>query len=304
MKHVVRNVSGVAVSALAAWLTVSRHRRQRASGGATHGSPLPGAERLRAPAPDFALLNSELQTRLREEAHELALAKADLRSVEDFLQGEMRAGIAEIRALGAIMKESRPGEGTRHESRARAVETASQRLDEATAALASLAKLSRVELQVADIDLTSIAAGILAQLQEHDRRRVVVTHVQEGLRARGDHALLRSALDLLLRNAWERTERSRLATITLTTHGLADGQPIYCVKDNGTPLDAVFTRNLFDNLSHVQAKEDFRAAGIGLATVRGIVRRHAGRMWIGAAEEGNSKIHFTLGAPKAPNFLR
>jgi signal transduction histidine kinase len=298
MKHVMRNVSGVAVGALAAWLTVSRRRDQHTHAGTGHAVATTSIVERRSPfLPDLALLNAELQSHLRDRANELAWATADLKSLEDFIQGEMRTGIAEIRTLAILLKHSEPREGVGYQGRVEALESASQRLDESAGALGSLAKLSRVELHHTDVDLTSIANGFLRQLQERDRRRVVVTHVQEGLHASGDRDLLRTALEVLLGNAWERTERSRLATITLIADVPPTGQPIYCVRDNGTPLDAPFAQILFDDLPHMQAKEDFRAPGIRLAAVRGIVRRHGGRVWIGASGEALSEVHFTLGPP-------
>lgn len=298
MKHVMRNVSGVAVGALAAWLTVSRRRGQHAHAGTAHvvvSSSI--AVRPRSLQPDLALLNAELQTQLREQTDQLAWAKADLKTLEDFLQGEMRTAIAEIRALGTLLRQPDLREGAGHHARVQALESASHRLDESAAALGSLARLSRIELHATEADLTSIATGILRQLQERDRRRVVVTHVQEGLHAVGDDELLHSALDVLLENAWQRTERCRLATISVTADVSPNGQRVYCVRDNGTPMDAAFARILFDDLPHLQAKEDFRAPGIRLANLRGIVRRHGGRVWIGATGPTLSEIHFTLGPP-------
>ncbi|MDB5947280.1 MAG: sensor signal transduction histidine kinase [Ramlibacter sp.] len=296
MKHVMRNVSGVAVGAFAAWLTLSRRRqREHTKLRQTVRSHSIADSDTRSVRHELVPLNSELRAQLGRQAGELAVARADLKSVEDFLQGDVRAGIAEIRAQGAVLMESLSRDGAAHQARIRGLESAAQRLDDSIAALVSLTRLSQTELLSAEVDLSSIAASVLAQLQERDRRRVVVTNVQDGLRAAGDGDLLRSVMELLLGNAWKRTELTRLATITFTADVQPDGGRVYCVKDNGGGFDVTFAQNLFDNLPPVPASEDFRAAGIGLATVKSIVHRHAGHVWADVGDEGGSRVNFTLG---------
>lgn len=179
-------------------------------------------------------------------------------------------------------------------------------LDDGIAGLESLTTLSQSQVKSVEVDLSSIAGDVLSRLQERDRRRVVVTHLQDGLRTSGDAGLLRTLVELLLGSAWKLTQRTRMATITFTADAQPDGQPVFCVKHNGVGFDEGFAQNLLDKLPHIHANEDLRAAGIELATASSIVHRHAGRLWLapgeGPCEGQGSKVHFTLGPGSATSW--
>ncbi len=278
MKQVMRNMSGVAVGAAAAWLTLSRRKRL---------------------GHDLTPLNSQLRSQLRAQAGDLAFATADLKSIGQFLQDDVTAGVAEVRALAAILKQSLRDEGAGQQSCIRGLDSVSQRLDDCIAALVSRTQLSQSKTEFVEVDMSSIAGGVLSQLQERDRRRVVVTNVQEGLRPIGDARLLRSLVQLLLGSVWRLTHRTRLATITFTANEQAGGQRVYCLRHNGLGFDQGFAQDLLNDVPHTYPNEELRSAGIDLATVKSIVGRHSGRLWLGPGEgpcEGQgAKVSFTLG---------
>lgn len=278
MKHVMRNMSGVAVGAAAAWLTLSRRKRQ--SG---HDSPRP---------------HSHSRSQLEAQAGELAFAAADLKSIGQFLHDDLHAGVAEVRALAAMLKESLQDGSAGQLSCIRGLASASERLNDCIAGLETLTTLSQSHVRFVEVDLSSIAGEVLSRLQERDQRRVVVTHVQDGLRTSGDAGLLLTLVELLLGSAWKLTERTRMATITFTAEAQQGRQPVFCVKHNGVGFDHGFARNLLDKLPHIHSNEDLRAAGIGLGTADSIVRRHAGRLWLapgeGPCDGQGAKVHFTL----------
>ena len=122
--------------------------------------------------------------------------------------------------------------------------------------------------------------------------------VQEGVRVTADRALIRSALDNLLDNAWKFTGRRDGATIEFATATApAADAPVCCyVRDNGAGFDPAYTGKLFQPFQRLHDAGEFPGAGIGLASVRRIIERHGGRTWAEGAVDGGATIYFTLNA--------
>jgi len=167
-------------------------------------------------------------------------------------------------------------------------------MDEYIDALLSMADISQARLQVTDVDLSALAAGILAEMQERDPQRRVAACVQPGLGARGDARLLRMALENLLGNAWKFTGARDAAEIHFDSRPGDGGKPVFCVSDNGAGFDMAYADKLFGNFQRLHDAAEFPGTGIGLANVSRIVGRHGGRVWAEGREGSGASFYFTL----------
>src|SRR5256885_7492090 len=79
--------------------------------------------------------------------------------------------------------------------------------------LLKLSRLGRAEMKKQQVDLTSLAQSIVAELRKADPARNVEVVIAPDLRAYGDERLLRAALENLLRNAWKFTSEQPRARI-------------------------------------------------------------------------------------------
>jgi light-regulated signal transduction histidine kinase (bacteriophytochrome) len=121
--------------------------------------------------------------------------------------------------------------------------------------------------------------------------------VQQGVRVTADRALIRSALDSLLGNAWKFTARRDGAAIEFATAPIGGDAPICCyVRDNGAGFDSAYAGKLFQPFQRLHTASEFPGAGIGLACVRRIIERHGGLTWAEGAVGGGATIYFTLNA--------
>jgi signal transduction histidine kinase len=161
-------------------------------------------------------------------------------------------------------------------------------------ALLALSQLSSQPLGRQAVDLSQLAQYVAEDLRRQHPGRNVVLHVEDGLSAQGDPTLLRVVLENLLGNAWKYTGKCAHAEIWFERHALEAAA--FTVRDNGAGFDMRFAERLFGVFQRLHSVNDFAGTGVGLASVRRIVRRHGGEIWAEAEVDKGARFHFSLGA--------
>jgi len=107
-----------------------------------------------------------------------------------------------------------------------------------------------------------------------------------------DPGLMRVVFDNLIGNAWKYTGHTRSARIEVLRH---PSEPMtFTVRDNGAGFDMRFADRLFGVFQRLHSAKDFQGTGVGLASVRRIVRRHGGEIWAESEVGKGAKFYFTL----------
>ena len=122
--------------------------------------------------------------------------------------------------------------------------------------------------------------------------REVAFEVMDGMQVHGDPTLLRIGLENLLGNAWKYTGQRAQAQVRFER--TATEPPTFTVSDNGAGFDMRFADRLFGVFQRLHSASEFPGTGIGLASVRRIVRRHGGEIWAESEPEHGARFHFTL----------
>jgi len=159
--------------------------------------------------------------------------------------------------------------------------------------LLKLSRLTRSELNPANVDLSALASRVATELQNQEPERSVSFHIAEGLAAIGDPNVLKLLFDNLLGNAWKFTRKTRAATIEFGATDI-DGTVTYFVRDNGTGFDMTYADKLFAPFQRLHLEKDFPGTGIGLSIVQRIVHRHNGKIWADAEVGRGATFYFTL----------
>ena len=159
--------------------------------------------------------------------------------------------------------------------------------------LLNLSRLSRKEVSREEVDLSSMAEAIAAELQRGKPDRRVEFVIASGIRANGDRGLLQSVLENLLNNAWKFTGKHETAWIEFgaVSH---DGETAYFVRDDGAGFDMKYAHKLFGAFQRLHGMEEFAGNGIGLAIIQRIIHRHGGKVWAESAVEKGATFYFTL----------
>jgi signal transduction histidine kinase len=171
---------------------------------------------------------------------------------------------------------------------------AAARMNSMIDALLALSALSTQSLARQPVNLSQLAGFVVDDLRRESPERVVEVQIEPGLATHGDPTLLRMVLENLLGNAWKYTGRCERAQIAFETTSY-DGRQVFVVRDNGAGFDMRFADRLFGVFQRLHSANDFQGTGVGLASVRRIVRRHGGEVWAESEVGQGARFYFTLG---------
>jgi len=160
-----------------------------------------------------------------------------------------------------------------------------------------LSLITRSELHKNTVDLSLIAHDIIHRLNgvEHPKVEWVI---QGDMTEYGDPRLMENMLSNLLENAWKYSSMTDHPRIEFGLSQYSDSKT-YFVKDNGVGFDMRFVNKLFKTFSRLHRNTEFEGTGIGLATVKRIIERHGGRIWVDSEPGKGSTFYFTLGGAEA-----
>jgi signal transduction histidine kinase len=207
---------------------------------------------------------------------------------------DLRAPIRVVEGFSRILKEdygtSLDRVGRDHLDR---VMSAAARMNHMIDALLSLSRLSTQPLVSQPVNLTQLAGYVVDELQRATPGRQVSVFIAPDMTAQGDPTLLRMALENLLSNAWKYSAKTAQAAIRFepTEQG---GRAGFVVSDNGAGFDMRFADRLFGVFQRLHSASDFPGTGIGLASVRRIMRRHGGEIWAESEVGHGARFYFTI----------
>jgi signal transduction histidine kinase len=227
---------------------------------------------------ELALLNNEMQAFSYSVSHDL---RAPLRGMDGF-------ALALLEDYGDKLD----ADGKDALDRIRA---ASQRMGRLIDDLLGLSRVTRADMKLKSVDLGSIAREICASLEHEQPGRGVVWEVEPGVTLQADPALIEIALRNLLENAWKFTGKTPGPVIRVGALDYEGGKK-YFVADNGAGFDPAHASNLFGAFQRLHRADEFPGTGIGLAIVKRIISRHAGRLWAEAKPGAGATFFFTVGA--------
>ncbi len=239
-------------------------------------------------------LNEELERRVRERTMQLEASNEELKTFSYSVSHDLRAPLRIIDGFSETLLEDYTDKlDDQAKDYLNRVRRAAQRMRQLIEDLLKLSRVTRLEFRREKIDLSALVRAAADLCRQNRPRPEIALRIQDGVTAWGDANLLRIALTNLLENAWKFTGRSDCPRIEFGMT-FRDGEPVYCVRDNGVGFDMAQVGKLFGAFQRLHSPEDFPGTGIGLATVRRIVALHGGRVWAEGEPGKGAAFYFTL----------
>jgi signal transduction histidine kinase len=207
---------------------------------------------------------------------------------------DLRAPIRVVEGFARILKEDYgrflDRIGNDHTDR---ILAAAARMNSMIDSLLALSRLQSQPLKRQPVDLSQLARYVLEDLRSNEPEREAEIHIEPGLVIQGDPTLMRIAIENLVGNAWKYSGQSEKTRIELRRETLA-GIPTFVVADAGAGFDMRFADRLFGVFQRLHSAKDFQGTGVGLASVRRIIRRHGGDIWAESEVGKGARFYFTL----------
>jgi PAS domain S-box-containing protein len=244
-------------------------------------------------------LNAELERRVLERTAQLEATNQELEAFAYSVSHDLRAPLRSIRGFSEVLLEQYAGQlDAQGQDFLRRACEASQRMSVLIDDLLKLSRIGRSELRWQQVNLSALAAAIMAELRQAEPERALDFLMPPNLRAGGDERLLSLALDNLLRNAWKFTRNQPRARIEFGF--TAEQEPAFFVRDNGVGFDMAHAGKLFGVFQRLHSSSEFPGTGVGLAIVQRIIQRHRGRVWAAGVVNQGATFYFTL--PESRDF--
>jgi PAS domain S-box-containing protein len=236
----------------------------------------------------------ELNRRLQLDNAELAAVNKELEAFSYSVSHDLRAPLRAIDGFSQALLEDAAGQlKPEHLSHLTRVRRAAQRMGLLIDDLIKLARVTRTDISIEEVDLSGMARQIVDSLQDSAPERQADFIIAPDLRAKGDPRLLQVVMDNLLNNSWKFTAPRSPARIEFGKIEI-DDKPAFFVRDNGVGFDMSYASKMFGAFQRFHDAREFAGTGIGLATVQRIIHKHGGRIWAESQPGNGATFYFTL----------
>ncbi|MDW7772124.1 MAG: chemotaxis protein CheB [Desulfobulbaceae bacterium] len=236
----------------------------------------------------------KLNTDLQEKLNELAYANRELEAFSYSVSHDLRSPLRSIMSFSKLLlKRGSDRLDDKEKKFLDLIANGAEKMNLIINELLYLSQTSRHELVRQNVDLSGIAASIIAELRDSEPDRIVSFDVKKGISAFADPQLIKAALSNLLCNAWKYTAKTKNARIEFGSVE-QEGKVVYYVKDNGAGFDQKFAEKIFLPFQRFHTEQEFEGTGIGLSIAERVVVRHVGRIWAQGKENQGAAFYFTL----------
>ena len=246
-------------------------------------------------------MHLDLEKRVRERTSQLFAANQELEAFSYSVSHDLRAPLRAIKGFSGILQlEALHRLDDASRQHLQRIVNEANRMGVLIEDLLRLSRVTRTELSLETVDLSTLTRQIITALAAGSPERVVTLEIEPNLTARCDRALITTLLENLLSNAWKYSSKSEgAARVQFGTAPQSNGTRAFFVRDNGAGFDMNHALRLFTPFQRLHPTDEFPGNGVGLATVQRIVHRHGGRVWAEAQPGRGATFFFTLAAPAA-----
>lgn len=280
------------------WIEVSARPLKDEDGKAQGGlATFRDISRRKHDEDQIRILNDDLEQKVEQRTAQLEAANKELEAFTYSVSHDLRAPLRHISGFSRILIEefaaSVPAEASRYLER---IADGARKMGVLLDELLALAGVGRHALSAESANLNLLVEDVVSMLAPETDGRLVEWQIADLGSVNCDLALLRQVFQNLIANALKFTRPRATAIIEIGC--MEDhGEFTFFVRDNGVGFDMKYADKLFGVFQRLHKLEDFEGTGIGLATVRRIIQKHAGRTWAEAELGKGATFYFTINLP-------
>jgi len=236
---------------------------------------------------------------LRRQALNLASLNAELEAFSGSVSHDLKAPLRAMRSWTQIVLEECSGKVLDEEGQAKLkrVLEAGDRMDGLIGSLLAYAKVSRAEITLAPLDLTSLVREALDGLKPELESRGAELQVAEPLGGvMGHRTSLVQAVTNLVSNANKFTEPGVPPRVAIRSEVIGGRRRLW-VEDKGIGIERADRERIFRPFERLHGQKDYAGHGIGLAIVQRAVERLGGS--VGVESEPGKGSRFWIDLPSA-----
>lgn len=240
-----------------------------------------------------------LNAQLEQRAVQLEAANQELESFSYSVSHDLRAPLRHVHGFVDLLTK-RAGASLDEQSRRylKVISDAARKMGQLIDDLLIFSRMGRIAMQKNTVLLEDLVREAIASHQTDLAGRSVEWVIHPLPPVEADRAMLRQVVVNLIDNAIKYTRSRTPARIEF---GCLDDPPaewVFYIRDNGAGFDMRYAHKLFGVFQRLHSEGEFEGTGIGLANIRRIITRHAGRTWAEGKVAEGATFYFSL--PKSP----
>jgi PAS domain S-box-containing protein len=246
-------------------------------------------------------LNIELEQRVLERTAQLENANKELEAFSYSVSHDLRAPLRAIDGFSRIVLEEYQNKLDAEGCRLLNVICANTgKMDQLITDLLDLSHVSRNEMKVSRVDMTTLANSIYHEIASPETQKQCLFSVAPLPDVYCDPGLMRQVWRNVISNAVKFTQTKDVREIKIGG-GMEKGICTYFIKDSGVGFDPQYTHKLFGVFQRLHNSEDFEGTGVGLAIVQRIIHRHRGRVWAEGILGRGATFYFSIPLKENPH---
>jgi protein-histidine pros-kinase len=230
---------------------------------------------------------------------QLKAANTELEAFTYSVSHDLRAPIRQIDGFSSILRshlgDNLDEKGLHYLKR---IQEGSKHMGRLVDDLLNLSRVGRTDVRPRLISLNSVVRDVISDLQSEYAGREIEWRIESLPTVEYDPGLIKLAFTNLLSNAVKYT-RLRTSALIEVAQITQHGRLVVYVRDNGVGFDMKYADKLFGVFQRLHRPDEFEGAGVGLATVQRIVRKHGGEIWADAEPDNGATFYFSVRQPPA-----